>query len=378
MTAAPARTALADTYPAPSNAQFKAGIGTLWDFITGTLGTTGAKNDALAGLRILDPLAIYNMRLVATIGSGTLTLTVKNLANAAPSDTDPVMLAQRSTPASVGAFALRLINSAVSLTISAGSTLGHSNGVEGIAYWYLIDYAGAQELAVSSAFFGLSGIASTTSEGGAGGADSGSLMYSSTARANVAFRCVGRTKDTQAVAGSYLALPSEVAVGSPPAPDRTDLITTGNIAAQSVSYASSAGTAGSAGTAAGLTGTPAINVAAVTATTVTASGAMTSAGNITAYYSDDRLKTRLGAIEHALDKVATLDSFYYEANALAQSMGYEPVREVGLSAQQVQAVMPEVVAPAPVDPEYLTIRYERLLALAFAAINELRTRVDQQ
>ena len=134
----------------------------------------------------------------------------------------------------------------------------------------------------------------------------------------------------------------------------------------------------SATTAAGLTGTPAITVGAITATTVTASGAITSTGNVTAYYSDDRLKTRLGAIENALDQVATLDSVYYEANALAQSMGYEPVRDVGLSAQQVQAVMPEVVAPAPVDPEYLTIRYERLLALAFAAINELRTRVDQQ
>ena len=80
-------------------------------------------------------------------------------------------------------------------------------------------------------------------------------------------------------------------------------------------------------------------------------------------------------IENALDKVDTLDTFYYQANELAQSLGYEPVREVGLSAQQVQSVMPEVVAPAPVDPEYLTIRYERLLALAFAAIKEMRAEI---
>lgn len=109
------------------------------------------------------------------------------------------------------------------------------------------------------------------------------------------------------------------------------------------------------------------------ATTIT--GAITATGNITAYYSDDRLKTRLGVIEHALDKIGSLDTFYYEANELAQSLGYKPVREMGLSAQQVQLIAPEVVAPAPIDPQYLTLHYERLVALAFAGIKELRAEV---
>ena len=39
--------------------------------------------------------------------------------------------------------------------------------------------------------------------------------------------------------------------------------------------------------------------------------------------------------------------------------------------------MPEVVAPAPVDSDYLTLRYERLMALAFAAVKELRAEVKQ-
>ena len=105
-------------------------------------------------------------------------------------------------------------------------------------------------------------------------------------------------------------------------------------------------------------------------------GEIRATNNITAYYSDDRLKTRLGVIENALDKVAKLDTFYYEANDLAQSFGYKVVREVGLSAQQVQAIMPEVVAPAPIDDRYLTVRYERLIALAFAAIKELKQEVE--
>jgi hypothetical protein len=104
-------------------------------------------------------------------------------------------------------------------------------------------------------------------------------------------------------------------------------------------------------------------------------GEIRATNNVTAYYSDDRLKTRLGSIDSALDKVRTLDAFYYEANQTAQDLGYSIVREVGISAQQVQVIMPEVVAPAPIDDKYLTVRYERLVPLLIAAIKELETKV---
>jgi hypothetical protein len=100
-------------------------------------------------------------------------------------------------------------------------------------------------------------------------------------------------------------------------------------------------------------------------------GEIRATNNITAYYSDDRLKTRLGNIEDALAKVRTLSGFYYEANEAAQALGYEAVREVGVSAQQVQAVQPEIVVPAPIDEKYLTVRYERLVPLLIEAIKEL-------
>jgi hypothetical protein len=107
----------------------------------------------------------------------------------------------------------------------------------------------------------------------------------------------------------------------------------------------------------------------------TTAGEIRATNNITAYYSDDRLKTRLGNIENALAKVKTLDTFYYEANETAQALGYMPVREVGISAQQVEAIMPETVAPAPIDDQYLTVRYERLVPLLLAAIKELEAKV---
>ena len=104
-------------------------------------------------------------------------------------------------------------------------------------------------------------------------------------------------------------------------------------------------------------------------------GEIRATNNITAYYSDDRFKTNLGNIPNALAKVLTLNGFYYEANELAQSYGYEKKLEVGVSAQQVQAVQPEVVAPAPIDENYLTVRYERLVPLLIEAIKELNAKV---
>jgi hypothetical protein len=108
----------------------------------------------------------------------------------------------------------------------------------------------------------------------------------------------------------------------------------------------------------------------------TTTGTIIATNNITAYYSDDRLKTRLGNIENALDKLMTLNGFKYEANETAQALGYTPIKEVGLSAQEVQAVLPEVVVPAPIDNQYLTIHYERVIPLLVEAIKELKLEFD--
>jgi hypothetical protein len=136
----------------------------------------------------------------------------------------------------------------------------------------------------------------------------------------------------------------------------------GNVTGSSTSCSGNAATATTATNLSGGT---------VAATTITATG------NITAYFSDERLKTRLGLIENALAKVQTLDGFYYEPNETAQDLGYEVKREVGVSAQQVQAIMPEVIAPAPIDNQYLTVDYERLVPLLIEAIKELKAEVDE-
>ena len=118
-------------------------------------------------------------------------------------------------------------------------------------------------------------------------------------------------------------------------------------------------------------------VSSFSATGLAVTGAITATGNITAYYSDDRLKTKLGDIENALDKVLSLDGFYDEANETAQALGYKAVREVGVSAQSVEKVLPELIKPAPIDPQYKTLDYARLVPLLIEAIKEQQGQINE-
>lgn len=117
-----------------------------------------------------------------------------------------------------------------------------------------------------------------------------------------------------------------------------------------------------------------------------------SAGDIVAYYSDERLKTNLGNITNAVDKVKKLNGFYYTNNDLAQEFGYtEEQVQVGVSAQEVENVMPEVVKPAPFDlgvnedgstysisgDDYKTVKYEKLVPLLIEAIKEQQNQIDE-
>jgi hypothetical protein len=154
---------------------------------------------------------------------------------------------------------------------------------------------------------------------------------------------------------------------------------TGTIAGSSISGAipgTASGITGLTLQSVGISDNPRFNSLGLGTNASGSTGDLRAVGNITAYYSDDRLKTRLGSIENALDKVMSLNGFYHEANELAQSLGYESIREVGVSAQEVDKVMPEVVAPAPIDPQYMTVRYERLVPLLIEAIKELKAEID--
>jgi len=107
------------------------------------------------------------------------------------------------------------------------------------------------------------------------------------------------------------------------------------------------------------------------------SGELQAAGDIIANASDDRLKNRLGDIDNALGKVESLSGFYFEFNDTAIDLGLQEGKRVGVSAQEVQSVLPEVVKDAPVDNEYLTVQYEKMVPLLIEAIKEQSTTIEE-
>lgn len=117
-------------------------------------------------------------------------------------------------------------------------------------------------------------------------------------------------------------------------------------------------------------------------------GQLLATNSITAFYSDGRLKTRVGKIENALDKIDQLSAFLYKHNEIAQSYGYtDDDTYVGLDANSVKVVQPEATALAPFDRDadgssksgenYLTVQYEKLVPLLVEGIKELRREINQ-
>ena len=100
-------------------------------------------------------------------------------------------------------------------------------------------------------------------------------------------------------------------------------------------------------------------------------------GDLIAFASDDRLKTnRVGLID-SLNKVCSLNGFTFNFNEIGGKLGFDTeIDYVGVSAQEVQKVLPEAVKPAQIDNAYQTVQYEKLVPLLIEAIKELSDKVD--
>jgi hypothetical protein len=106
--------------------------------------------------------------------------------------------------------------------------------------------------------------------------------------------------------------------------------------------------------------------------------ALSVTGDIIAFASDERLKENIQPLENALDKVLALSGFTYTFNEIGESLGFDTtITYVGVSAQQVQAVLPEAVKPAPANEDYLTVQYEKIVPLLIEAIKELKAEIDE-
>jgi hypothetical protein len=184
--------------------------------------TLTLNNDSVTSAALADStqgFALINGTVTATPTANALVIAIKALDGTDPSASNPVLCVFRNTPITSGSYVVRSITAATSLTISSGSTLGTTSGVESTIRLLVIDNAGTVELAAGnnatydlagSSYLGESDLISTTAEGGAGGADSATVLYSTTARANVAYRNICNITSTQATAGTWITTPSKL------------------------------------------------------------------------------------------------------------------------------------------------------------------------
>jgi hypothetical protein len=141
--------------------------------------------------------------LSATVASNALTLTL-----------GATVLDFRSSTLADGTVNTRTVASPISLVITNGSTLGTVSGQAARIAVIAIDNAGTVELAAVNLAGGNqldeTNRITTIAEGGAGGADSASVIYSATARTNVTYRVVGFIDITEVTAGTWATAPSTI------------------------------------------------------------------------------------------------------------------------------------------------------------------------
>jgi len=106
-------------------------------------------------------------------------------------------------------------------------------------------------------------------------------------------------------------------------------------------------------------------------------GNITANGDIYGLMSDDRVKENQQPISDALEKLDKLHGFTYNFNDIGEKLGFDiNQRYSGVSAQDVQEVLPEAVAPAPADNDYLTVKYDKLIPLLIESLKDLKSEID--
>ena len=111
----------------------------------------------------------------------------------------------------------------------------------------------------------------------------------------------------------------------------------------------------------------------ITALTVNmaAAGAATFNNDVTAF-SDKRLKTDISNIENGLDKVMQMQGVQYKRNDVENAQ-----QQIGVLAQDMEAILPEVVLTADDEMQTKSVDYGKITAVLIEAIKELKAEIDE-
>ena len=127
---------------------------------------------------------------------------------------------------------------------------------------------------------------------------------------------------------------------------------------------------------------------------LTVGGEIRCFNDIAAFYSDIRLKKITSNITNAVSIITNINAFKYTASDLAINIGLVKEKDknkqfIGVSAQDVNKVLPEIVSIAPFDltedangniisksgENYLTLKYDKLTPILIEAVKELKKEI---
>lgn len=165
--------------------------------------------------------------LDASVSGNALTIALKNASGNDPSSGAPVSLSFRSATLNNGTSHDVSIQSATSLVVSSGSSLGASNATPFRLWIVAFDDGGTVRIGVTNcsaagAIFGLPeyGLRSSSAEGGGGGADSAGVIYTGTAVSSKPFRILGYLEWASGLttAGTWDTAPTTIHIFGPGVP----------------------------------------------------------------------------------------------------------------------------------------------------------------
>lgn len=163
------------------------------------------------------PNDIVNLGLAVSVQSSAMTIAIKQSDGSTdPLAAQPVYVSFRSATSANGSYIQRSLAAASSLVVPASATLGMSNAVPKYLWLYMIDNAGTMEPAICGVRLDDGSIQSSTTISGS--ATSSSVLYSTTGRSNKAIRLIGRIFVSEATAGTWASLPTEITLNPKNAP----------------------------------------------------------------------------------------------------------------------------------------------------------------
>jgi len=306
-----------------------------------------------------------------TVAVDTSTIATKSYVDSAVAGKD------NTDEITEGATNLYFTNARARSALSASTGISY-NSTTGAISCTITQYADSNARAAVSASGSLSynsttGVFSYTTPS-TSGISEGSNLYYTDARARAAISGTAPVSYNSSTGAISMAAATSTTNGYMTSTDKSKLdgiasgatANTGTVTSIATSNGISGGTITTTGT---------LSLSGSYTGTWAVTGGITATGEVTAYFSDKNLKKDIVEITDPIAKVMSLRGVTFRPNETALALGITDKEEVGVIAQEVEAVLPQLVTPSAFAG-YKTVKYDKLTALLLEAVKAQQLQID--